>query len=210
VGDRLRRLWDFDDLAGTEARLRTQLESESDDGGRAEVLTQLARVQGLREDFAKGEALIVEAERLARSSAAARIRIDLERGRLRRSGGDPAAALPLFVAAVDLATTSGEAFLAADGAHMAALAAPDLESKLAWTLRGIEIAESTSDRDVAYWVGPLLNNLGVAYAESGDHEAALDAFERALEARLGFPENPEAIRWAQESVEEERRALGRA
>ena len=210
MGDRLRRLWDFDDLAGTEARLRTQLESESDDGGRAEVLTQLARVQGLREDFAKGEALIVEAERLARSSAAARIRIDLERGRLLRSGGDPAAALPLFVAAFDRATTSGEGFLAADAAHMAALAAPDLESKLAWTLRGIEIAESTSDRDVAYWVGPLLNNLGVAYAESGDHEAALDAFERALEARLGFPENPEAIRWAQESVEEERRALGRA
>ena len=210
MGDRLRALWDFDDLEATDGRLRRQLASEPDDAGRAEVLTQLARVQGLRENFAQGEALIVEAERLAGSSATARIRIDLERGRLLRSGGDQAAALPLFVAAYDAAMSAREEFLAADAAHMAALAAPDRASKLAWTKQGIDIAEATSDRDVAYWLGPLLNNLGVAYAESGEHEAALEAFERALEARLRFPENPEAITLARESVEEARQALGRA
>lgn len=208
MGDHLRHLWDFNNLDATEGRLRRQLDSEPGDAGRAEVLTQLARVRGLREDFAQGEALIVEAERLAGSSTAARIRIDLERGRLLRSGGDAAGALPLFTAAYEAAMSAREEFLAADAAHMAALAAPDRAGMLAWARRGIDIAESTGDRDVAYWLGPLLNNLGVAYAESGDHEAALDAFERALEARLRYPENPEAIEWARQSVEEERRALG--
>ena len=46
--DRLRPFWDFDDLDGSEHRLREQLDRETSDSGRAEVLTQLARVEGLR------------------------------------------------------------------------------------------------------------------------------------------------------------------
>lgn len=209
MSDRLRRLWDFDDLDATEARLRTQLAAEAAGSGQAEVLTQLARVNGLRDQYDAGERLLLEAESLAGDSAPARIRIDLERGRMVRTGGDPAAALPLFAHAYESALAAGEQFLAADSAHMAALAAPDHAGKLAWTQRGVEIAEATDDREVAYWLGPLLNNLGVEYAESGDQRAALDAFERALEARLRYPENAEAIRWARDSVEEARRALGR-
>ena len=51
AADRLRHLWDFYDLDATEQRLRAQLEHESEAAGRAEVLTQLARVVGLRNDF---------------------------------------------------------------------------------------------------------------------------------------------------------------
>ncbi|MBM2821766.1 MAG: Tetratricopeptide repeat protein, partial [Thermoleophilia bacterium] len=47
MDDRLRSLWDFDDLAATEDRLREQLVRETTGEGRAEVLTQLARVRGL-------------------------------------------------------------------------------------------------------------------------------------------------------------------
>lgn len=206
MGDRLRRLWDFNDLDATDARLRAQLEVEPDDEGRAEVLTQLARVQGLRDDFSAGEHLLAEAERLAGGSVAARLRIDLERGRLLRSSGDSGAALPLFVRAYESALAATKQSLAADAAHMAALAAPDHAGRLAWTQRGIDIAAASGDREVAYWLGPLLNNLGVEHAESGEHEAALDAFERALEVRLRYPENAEAIAWARESVEEARRA----
>ena len=207
MGDRLRRLWNFDDLDATESRLRAQLEAETDDGGRAEVLTQLARVCGLRDDFAAGEHFLEDAERRAGPRKPARIRVDLERGRLLRSAGDPARALPLFVSAFHSAVAAGEEFLAADAAHMGALAAPDRAGKLEWTQRGIAIAEASADRDVVYWLGPLLNNLGVEYAGAGEHESALGAFERALEVRLRYPENPDAIAWARESVEEARRAL---
>jgi tetratricopeptide (TPR) repeat protein len=203
VADRLRPLWDFDDFEATERRLRAQLEAEATEAGRSEVLTQLARVEGLRDDFEACERLLQEAEALAGSSAVARVRIDLERGRKLRSGGDPAAAVPLFEAAYARARESGEHFLAGDAAHMVAIADPEL--MLDWTERGLLLAEA--EPDAAYWAGPLLNNLGWHHYEAGDYEAALAAFERALEARERDPENEQAIEWAKEAVEEARRKL---
>ena len=151
VVDRLRAFWDFDDLDATESRLRDQLASERGEDGRAEVLTQLARVEGLRGEFAAADQLLVAAEQLA-SSDVARARIDLERGRVLRSGGDPDAAFPLFVAAYEHALAAGQDFIAADAAHMAAIVEPS------WAERGIEFAESSED--ARYWLGPLWNNLG--------------------------------------------------
>jgi tetratricopeptide (TPR) repeat protein len=209
VGDRLRPLWDFDDLDASERRLEDQLRQETSADGRAEVLTQLARVHGLRDRFEDGERLIAEAEKLNGRSAAARARIQLERGRLRRSSGDADAALPLFEAAFEIARASGEEFLAADAAHMAALAAPDRPSKLAWTEQGIGIANASADRHVQYWLGPLYNNLGCEYMDTGEHQAALDAFQCALDSRMKYPETPDLIHHAKEAVAEALRALGR-
>jgi tetratricopeptide (TPR) repeat protein len=202
-------LWDFDDLDGTEQRFRAQLEQEGTDEGRAEVMTQLARVLGLREQFAEGDRLIDEAGALAGESVIPRIRVLLERGRLRRSSGDVSSALPLFESAFEAASEAGEQFLAADAAHMAALAAPDREGMLTWTKKGTAIAESSPDPQVSYWLGPLLNNLGSAYMNSREYEEALDCFQRALEARKRYPENPDAIQFANESVAEALTALGR-
>ncbi|NUT56990.1 MAG: hypothetical protein HOQ03_13560, partial [Thermoleophilia bacterium] len=119
--DPLRPYWDFDDLDATEGRFRDL---------RAEALTQLARVQGLRDDFAAGERLLDE---VAEQSPRVRIRVDLERGRLRRSSGDAEAALPLFEHAFAAAVEAGEDWLAGDAAHMAALASPDRTGFAAWT-----------------------------------------------------------------------------
>jgi tetratricopeptide (TPR) repeat protein len=207
--DRLRALWDFDDLDGSEQRLREQLDRESTDAGRAEVLTQLARVEGLRERFNRGEELIYQAEALAGDSLVARIRIDLERGRLLRSSGDAYGSMPHFEAAYNAAIKGGEMFMAVDAAHMCAIAAGDRGSRLGWTQRGIEIAEASTDRNVSYWLGPLYNNLGVDHADAGEKKAALDAFQRALEIRRRYPENLQAIQWAKEAVAEALRALGR-
>ncbi len=208
MADRLRAFWDFDDLDTTERRLREQLAREADDAGRAEVLTQLARVEGLRGDVDAGERLIEEAAARAGEDATARARIDLERGRLRRSGGDPEAALPLFASAFETSLGSGRSFIAADAAHMAALAAPDRSGFLRWTERGIELAEA--DDDARYWLGPLLNNLGWERYEHGEYEAALDAFERALRARERDASDREAIEIARYAVGKALRALGRS
>ncbi len=206
--DRLRPLWDFDDLDASEERLRAQLSAEASDGGRAEVLTQLARVEGLRGEFAAGEQLLAEAKTLAGVSAVAAVRIDLERGRLYRSSGDREAALPLFESAFARALDTREWLIAADAAHMAALAAPDREGFIAWTQRGIALAEEHTDAE--YWLGPLLNNLGWEYYEAGEHEAALDAFERALRARERDPANRPAIEIARYALGKALRALGRS
>ena len=208
MDDRLRPLWDFDDLDATERRFRDQLELEKSDTGRAEVMTQLARVAGLRGDFEEGDRLLDEATTHGRESAVAQAYIDLERGRLRRSSGDPAAALPLFESAFAEALRADQHFVAVDAAHMAALAAADREGFLDWTQRGIDLAEEREG--ASYWLGPLLNNIGWEYYETADYALALDAFERALRARERDPTNASAIEIARYAVGKTLRALGRA
>ena len=191
--DPLRPYWDFDDLDESERRFRAL---------RAEVLTQLARVEGLRGDFASGETLLDE---ITEEEPRVRIRVDLERGRLRRSAGEKEAALPLFERAFAAAVEAGEDWLAGDAAHMCALAAPDRDGFAAWTQRGLELADRSEA--AAYWAGPLLNNLGWEHVDAGEHEQALAVFERALEVRLRDPENTAAIEHAREAIAEARKAL---
>jgi tetratricopeptide (TPR) repeat protein len=208
VADRLRPLWDFGDLDASEERLRAQLAKEPTDEGRAEVLTQLARVEGLRGDFEAGKRLVSEAKSVGGDSTLAAVRIDLERGRILRSSGDREGALPLFEAAFAKAVDAQLAWLAADAAHMAALAAPDREGFAEWTQRGIARAEE--HEDASYWAGPLLNNLGWDHYEAEEYELALDSFERALRARQRDPENRDGVELAQYAVGKALRALGRS
>lgn len=208
MDDRLRPLWDFNDLDGTETRLRRQLEDEASDPGRAEVLTQLARVEGLRGEFERGDSLVDEATALAGDDAVAGARIHLERGRLRRSSGDGDSARPLFESAYTSAFAAGQYFMAADAAHMVALVAGDRDGFVDWTNRGIELAETYEA--AAYWAGPLLNNLGWEFHEAGELEPALDAFERALQVRERDPENGDGLSLARYAVGKTLRGLGRA
>jgi tetratricopeptide (TPR) repeat protein len=207
MADRLRPLWDFEDLDGSERRLRAELEQEGSDEDRAEVLSQLARVKALRDDFEGSARLLDEARALAGTSPVANVRIELEHGRMLRSSGDPDASYPFFQSAFDRALEAGEYFLAGDAAHMCAIAVPDLSAMKEWTRRGLELTER--EPEAAYWAGPLLNNLGWAYFEAGDYERALETFERALEARKRDPDNQIAIVWAQEAIDETLKALGR-
>jgi tetratricopeptide (TPR) repeat protein len=208
VDDRLRPLWDFGDLDASERRLRAQLELEDAPAGRAEVLTQLARVEGLRDAFEKADALVDAAAALAGDSAVAAARVDLERGRIRRSSGDPEAARPLFESAYESALRAEQHFVAADAAHMAALVARGRDDYVAWTTTGIELAET--HEGASYWIGPLLNNLGWEHYEAGEHEPALDAFRRTLEARERDPANGDGLALARYAVGKTLRALGRS
>jgi len=201
--DRLRPLWDFDDLDATEQRFKAQIEQESTDPGRAEVLTQLARVEGLRGNFDRCLELLDQAEPLAADDPLANIRLELERGRMFRSSGDPEAAFPLFQGAFARAIEADERYLAGDAAHMSAIAVDDVALQELWTQRGL-------DEGDPYWAGPLYNNLGWTYFDAGDFNRALELFERALEARLRDPDNQQAIEWAHDAIAEAKKALAEA
>jgi len=207
TGDRMKPLWDFGDLDLSERRLAEQLDREVDDAGRAEVLTQLARVEGLRGAFDRCRELLDEAARLGAGSALVEIRVLLERGRMFRSSGDPAAAYPLFVTAFERGLDAGEYFLAADAAHMAALAAPNVDSFRDWTRRGIELGERQPA--AAYWCAPLLNNLGWMLHERGAYEEALSTFEQALAVRETDGSREHEVEIARYAVAVAFRALGR-
>jgi len=203
MADRLRPLWDFDDLESSERRFRDQLDREPTASGRAEVLTQLARVEGLRGDFDTSARLLDEAEPLAGADPIANIRLELERGRMFRSNGDAEAAYPLFESAFRRAIEADDRYLAGDAAHMCAIAIDDRALQNEWVEHGI------ADGD-PYWAGPLLNNLGWSYFEDGDYERALELFHGSLEARKRDPENAAGVAWAQYAIGQTLRMLGRA
>jgi tetratricopeptide (TPR) repeat protein len=196
-----RDVWDFDDLDESERRFRALLEEGRSDGDRAAVLTQLARIEGLRGRFGEGELLLAEAE----ATGGAEAWVHLERGRLLRSSGDDAAALPLFEEAYERALVQGEWFLAGDAAHMAAL----VGNAETWTARGIELARTTDAPAARYWLGPLLNNIGWARYGAQNFVGALEAFEQALEVRAADPERPYAREVARYAVGKALRRLGR-
>lgn len=199
MGDRLRPLWDFDDLEATRARFLAQLAEETTDAGRAEVLTQLARVEGLRDEFVRCDELLDEAETVGGVTA----RLLLERGRRERSSGRDGAGEAEFLQAFELAQESGEDVLAVDAAHMLAL----VDDAERWTARGIEIAGASDDPGVRYWLGPLYNNIGWTRFDAGDYAGALEAFELALAARERDDPRESALQHARDAVDEARRAL---
>src|SRR5688500_12792231 len=115
-------LWSYDDPAATEGRFREILPQAIESGDRgyhAELLTQIARTQGLQRQFADAHNTLDRAlDILPQATARARIRYLLERGRVFNSSGEPENGRPLFMEAWDLARANGEDNLAVDAAHM--------------------------------------------------------------------------------------------
>lgn len=64
---------------------------------------------------------------------------------------------------------------------------------------GLQAARSAVAREPAY--PPNLLVLGEALAKSGDANAALDAYRRALDAAQAQPDSPERAKWVREAGE---------
>jgi tetratricopeptide (TPR) repeat protein len=174
----LRDLWDFDDAAGSEQRLRAAVDvAEGTD--RLVLLTQVARALGLQGQYDDGHALLDD---LATGDDEVATRVSLERGRLLRSAGDPAAARPHFDAAAQTAAAARLDALLVDALHMqAVVAAP--EERMALNQRALEVAAHSRDPEARGWDASLLTNIGMVHADAGDFGEALASFEHALVAR---------------------------
>lgn len=188
--------WDFEDAAGSEARFRRALEGEDDSGRRCEILTQIARSQGLQRRFDEGLETLAEVLAMERPEPRCLIRIALEHGRILNSSGSPEEARPLFLRAWEMAVESGEEALEVDAAHMIAIVAAPLEA-LEWNERAIATATRSQDPKARKWMGSLLNNTGWTYHEMGNYERALELFTRALAFRAEQGKEPELgiARW---------------
>jgi tetratricopeptide (TPR) repeat protein len=177
-------LWDFNDPAATEARFRAQLnDTESCEAAyRAELLTQIARCQGLQRSFDAAHATLDEAAMLLDPGMVAEVRYLLERGRVINTAGERDAARPLFLNAWECATRIGEDFHTIDAAHMLAIVAPP-EEAAEWHARALDVAERSGEQRARAWRGSLHNNVGWAHHDAGRYADVLAAFERALDAR---------------------------
>jgi tetratricopeptide (TPR) repeat protein len=185
------RLWTYDQPAHSEAKFREVLEkagASMPPGRRLELLTQIARAEGLQGRFAGADATLDGVERALKDGcddATVRVRYLLERGRVLNSSGRPTEALPLFRQAFELAKHANQLGYVIDAAHMLAIAEPTTEQQIAWNLKGIELA--SSDPAQTRWLVALNNNLGETYRAAGEYDKALECFRGAMDAqrRLG-------------------------
>jgi tetratricopeptide (TPR) repeat protein len=184
--DQIDVIWDYDHPAESEAAFRRALETldEQADGAlRLELLTQIARAQGLHRRVDEAHATLdTVAAQLDGSTPRVRVRYLLERGRVYNSSRQLERAQPYFTEAWDLASTVGEDILAIDAAHMLAIIAPP-EVSLAWNQRALELAERSSAPRALHWRGSLYNNIGWTWHDAGDYEQALATFQKATASR---------------------------
>jgi tetratricopeptide (TPR) repeat protein len=205
----LDRWWNFEQPVASEARFRAELAKlPRDSGAYLELMTQIARAQGLQRHFDEAHVTLdqVEASRAGQAPRVS-VRYLLERGRVFNSSRQPERATPLFHAALDQARVAGEDFLAIDAAHMLGIAAPPVE-RLDWNLQAVAMTERTSNARSKRWLASLYNNIGWTYHERADYAQALEYFQKALPAWQARGD-PMAIRAARWSVARALRSLGR-
>ncbi len=180
------RLWDYAHPDISERRFREILPAAVDSldiSYLAQLLTQVARAEGLQRKFEAAQKTLERVEKaLPKADGRTLIRYLLERGRVYNSSGNSEEAKRLFIQAYDLAVKSREEFFAVDAGHMVAIAESP-EHKLEWNLKALDLAENSEDEKARGWRGSLYNNIGWTYFDQGEYQEALFMFEKSLDYR---------------------------
>jgi tetratricopeptide (TPR) repeat protein len=199
----LETLWNYNNSEKSEAIFKDLLNNKI--GDEAEILTQIARAQGLQRKFDEVHATLDEAEQLPKDERI-RTRYLLERGRVFNSSSQRDKARPLFLEAYELAKSISADFYTIDAAHMMAIV-ESTEQQLHWHEVCLELCEKTTDERAKKWLGSVTNNAGWTYHDLGNYEKALQVFQKAL-AWHETNGKPDTILIAKWSVARTLRSLG--
>jgi tetratricopeptide (TPR) repeat protein len=177
-------LWNFDDPAASEQRLREFLPRVTEPAQRLELKTQIARSLGLQRKFDDAHALLDEVERELRPDMhVARVRSLLERGRVFNSSGKPDWSKPVFLEAVDVGAQHRLDGYVVDALHMLGIVEPEPSAQLDWNFRAMQLAESSADPGARLWLASLYNNIGWTYYDQKRYDDALAVFRKAIPLR---------------------------
>src|SRR5450432_4277879 len=114
-------LWNYDDPAATEDKLRDVIPdalSLADRSYYLQLLTQIARAQGMQNHFADAQVTLDQVQQeMTPDMKLVQVRYLLERGRVFNSSDQPAKAIPLFEQAYALAPQEKLDFFTIDAAH---------------------------------------------------------------------------------------------
>lgn len=163
---------------------------------RVEALAQVARMYSIQGDQASGRPWLERAEAEASpDQLRGWSRFLLVRGVYEREDGRTREANATFLELYEYCNEHDLPARAIDAAHMLALAAPDPEEQIAWSLRGIRAAEEAREEG---WLAVLWNNLGWTYDEEGRYDEALHALEQARDYhwRTGGDHNKLVALWS--------------
>lgn len=174
-------LWNYNQPAETEQKFRALLpQAKATASYQGELLTQIARCQGLQRKFKEAHQTLDEIKAVLPSQPTVlHVRYLLERGRVFNSSKMQPQAIPLFEQAWKMARELKADFYAVDAAHMLGIAAPS-EQQLAWNLKALEAAEHSQEPRARKWLGSLYNNIGWTYHDQKDFKTALTMFRKAL------------------------------
>lgn len=178
------QLWNYDDPAATEQKFRDLLPQAAEHPAyHAQLLTQIARTEGLQRRFEDAHRTLDEAQVLIQpGDRLSGIRYALERGRVYNSSRHPDQARGFFLEAYQLASAVGEDSYAVDAAHMIAIIEPP-DQQMHWNLKAVAIAENSAQPRARNWLGSLYNNIGWTFHDLKQYEQALTIFQKALEFR---------------------------
>ncbi|MFP4460486.1 MAG: tetratricopeptide repeat protein [Candidatus Zixiibacteriota bacterium] len=188
------KLWNYSDPAGTETEFEKLLSLvEQDINYKGELLTQIARAQGLQGKFDEAKATLAKVEEmLDETGPKVEARYYLELGRMYKSSGKAEESREYFEKAWDIAKGNAEMYHAMDAAHMMAIVS-EPDKQLVWALKAIALGENSDDPKVKTWLGPLYNNTGWTYHEKGQYEKALELWQKGLKLREEAGSLPEIM-----------------
>lgn len=176
-------MWNYQNPQETETKFKELLPMAKKSGDTSyfiELLTQIARTQGLQGKFEEAHTTLDTALNLLTDELKqAKVRYLLERGRVYNSSGNPEKAKPFFIEAFEIAKVNKLDLYAIDAAHMMGIVEPP-ENQLDWSLKALEITEKTTDKRAKGWLGPLYNNIGWTYHDLKEYDKALALFEKGL------------------------------
>jgi len=179
-------MWDYNNPDQTETKFRELIpiaKKSNDLSYYAQLLTQIARAQGLQQKFEEAHEILDSVEAMLTDKlTTAKIRYLLERGRVYNSSNHPDKSKLLFSEAYELAAKNSEDFYAIDAIHMLQIVEPP-EKQLQWAEKAMKLAEDTQDERAKKWLGPLYNNTGWTYFDLNQYDKALELFEKSLKWR---------------------------
>ncbi len=184
-------MWDYQHPDSTEIvfteilkGLTDSAESSYDIGYHAELLTQIARTQGLQRKFVQAHATLDSVKSMLNDNMKiAFMRYLLERGRVFNSSGEKEVSIPLFHKAYEFGSENNLDIYTIDAAHMMGIVEPP-EKQLEWNLKALKIAEDTSDTNCKGWLAPLYNNIGWTFHDLAEYDQALIYFQKGYERRI--------------------------
>jgi tetratricopeptide (TPR) repeat protein len=205
------KLWDYENPDQTEGKFRELVpaaEQSGDCSYYVQLLTQIARAEGLQSKFEDAHTTLNKAESLlTEDMVTARLRYLLERGRVFNSSQQPDKARPLFLEAWNSGVANGEDYYAVDAAHMMQIVEPP-EKQLEWAEKAMVLAEKSKQERAKKWLGPLYNNTGWTYFDLGQYDKALELFEKSLAWRTQ-QNDEDGIRIATWTIARAYRQIGR-
>jgi len=177
------KLWDHAQPAETERKFSEILpiaEASGDASYLAQLLTQIARTQGLQGKFNDAHATLDRVEKILTPEVKlAKVRYCLELGRVFNSSGDRVRAMAQFAKAAALAQIDKFNRFAIDAIHMVAIAETDPAKQVEYNLIGIKMVEA--DPAQRGWLWSLYNNIAESYALLKDYQSSLNYVQKLLD-----------------------------